>query len=486
MKNAIPKSGTQDLRTIPMLFPVIMAGGSGSRLWPLSRQLNPKQFLKLADAQLTMLQATIERLRGLDIAEPSLICNEQHRFLAAEQLRQLGMEDARILLEPVGRNTAPAIALAALQLVEKKHDPIMLVLAADHLIKDVDAFHAGIHTALPLASDGKLVTFGIVPSHAETGYGYIEKGDLVTEGSHVVRRFVEKPNLSAARDYVESGNYCWNSGMFMFRASRYLEELERFQPAILAACRNALEHSKEDLHFTRVDHDAFSSCPDDSIDYAVMEKTADAVMVPLDAGWSDIGSWSALWEVSAKDNDGNVFMGDVLGQSSRGTYIHADSRLVAAVGVEDLVIVETKDAVLVAHKDKVQDVKNIVERIKRDNRREHLNHREVYRPWGVYDSIDSGHRYQVKRITVQPGAKLSVQMHHHRAEHWIVVSGTAKVTNGDQSYLVTENQSTYIPIGQVHALENPGVIPLELIEVQSGSYLGEDDIVRFEDKYGRA
>ncbi len=469
-----------------MLFPVIMAGGSGSRLWPLSRQLNPKQFLALADAELSMLQATIRRLDGLAVGLPRLICNEQHRFLAAEQLRQLGMEQATILLEPVGRNTAPAIALAALQAVAEADDPILLVLAADHLIQNVAAFHASIRTALPLAADGKLVTFGILPTHPETGYGYIEQGQAVGDGGYKVSRFVEKPDLATARDYLACGNYFWNSGMFMFRASRYLEELERFQPAILAACRAALEGGAQDMHFTRVDAAAFAACPEDSIDYAVMEKTADAVMVPLDAGWSDIGSWSALWEVSAKNAEGNVLKGDVLSQTTRNTYVHADSRLVATVGVEDLVIVETKDAVLVAHKDRVQDVKKIVERIKADDRQEHVNHREVYRPWGMYDSIDNGHRYQVKRITVQPGAKLSVQMHHHRAEHWIVVSGTAKVTNGEQTYLVTENQSTYIPIGQIHALENPGVIPLELIEVQSGSYLGEDDIVRFEDKYGRA
>ena len=469
-----------------MLFPVIMAGGSGSRLWPLSRQLHPKQFLALADAQLSMLQATLQRLQGLQVALPCLICNEQHRFLVAEQLRQLGLEQATILLEPVGRNTAPAIALAALQALGQADDPILLVLAADHLIQDVEAFHASIRTALPLAEAGRLVTFGIVPTHPETGYGYIERGAALAPGGFAVGRFVEKPDLSTARDYLASGDYFWNSGMFLFRASRYLEELERFQPAILDACRAALAGGAQDLCFTRIDRKAFSACPEDSIDYAVMEKTDAAAMVPLDAGWSDIGSWSALWEVSAKDAAGNVFKGDVLAQDSRNTYVHADSRLVATVGVEDLVIVETKDAVLVAHKDRVQDVKKIVERIKNAGRPEHLNHREVYRPWGVYDAIDNGHRYQVKRITVQTGAKLSVQMHHHRAEHWIVVSGTARVTNGENTYLVTENQSTYIPIGQVHALENPGVIPLELIEVQSGAYLGEDDIVRFEDVYGRA
>lgn len=468
-----------------MLLPIIMAGGNGSRLWPLSRQLNPKQFLPLADSNLSMLQATIQRLDGLNAAVPRLICNEQHRFLAAEQLRQLDMEHASILLEPTGRNTAPAIALAALQAYSEVQDPVLLVLAADHLIADVDAFHASVRSALPLAEQGKLVTFGIVPTHAETGYGYIEKGQPLGNEAFVVNQFVEKPDLATATDYLASGNFLWNSGMFMFRASRYLEELERFQPEILDACRKALAGGQQDLIFTRIDAVAFGACPDDSIDYAVMEKTADAVMVALDAGWSDIGSWSALWDVSSKGERGNVFKGDVLDHGSHNTYVHADSRLVSTVGVKDLIIIETKDAVLVAHKDQVQDVKKIVEQLKRDGRKEHINHREVYRPWGVYDSIDDGHRYQVKHITVKPGAKLSVQMHHHRAEHWIVVSGTAKVTNGDSTFLVTENQSTYIPIGQIHALENPGVIPLELIEVQSGPYLGEDDIVRFEDKYGR-
>ncbi len=469
-----------------MLLPVIMAGGAGSRLWPLSRQLNPKQFLALTDAQLSMLQSTIRRLEGLEAGLPLLICNEQHRFLAAEQLRQLGMEQASILLEPVGRNTAPAIALAALQATQEGDDPILLVLAADHLIQDVDAFHSSIQAAMPFAIGGKLVTFGIFPTNPETGYGYIEKGKELGEGGFAVNRFVEKPSLDIAEEYLASGEYFWNSGMFMFRASRYLDELERHQPSILSACRQALAAGMQDMHFVRVDAATFAACPEDSVDYAVMEKTSDAVMVPLDAGWSDVGSWTALWEASKKDAEGNVFKGDVLGHATRNSFVHADSRLVATLGVEDLVIVETKDAVLVAHKNQVQDVKKLVERIKADNRHEHLNHREVYRPWGMYDAIDSGHRYQVKRITVQPGAKLSVQMHHHRAEHWVVVSGTARVTNGDKTYLVTENQSTYIPVGQVHALENPGVIPLELIEVQSGSYLGEDDIVRFEDQYGRA
>ncbi|MCQ4313544.1 mannose-1-phosphate guanylyltransferase/mannose-6-phosphate isomerase [Pseudomonas stutzeri] len=468
-----------------MFIPVIMAGGSGSRLWPLSRQLNPKQFLTLVDAEHSLLQATIKRLDGLDGALPRLICNEQHRFLIAEQLRQLNIEHARILLEPVGRNTAPAIALAALQALQDTNDPMLLVLAADHLIQDVQAFHASIRAAFPLAANGKLVTFGIVPTHPETGYGYIEKGSQVGDEGFIVNRFAEKPDIATARDYLSSGNFLWNSGMFMFRASRYLQELECFQPEIFKACREALEQGKQDMDFTRVDAEAFTGCPANSIDYAVMEKTTDAVVVPLDAGWSDIGSWSALWEVSDKNEAGNSFKGDVIVHTTYNTLVHAENRLVATVGVEDLVIVETKDAVLVAHREKVQDVKKIVEQINADGRHEHMNHREVYRPWGMYDSIDNGQRYQVKRITVQPGAKLSVQMHHHRAEHWIVVSGTAKVTNGDKTYFVTENQSTYIPIGQIHALENPGMIPLDLIEVQSGSYLGEDDIVRFEDQYGR-
>ncbi|WP_271044234.1 mannose-1-phosphate guanylyltransferase/mannose-6-phosphate isomerase [Pseudomonas sp. VB3] len=468
-----------------MFLPVIMAGGSGTRLWPLSRQLNPKQFLPLVDPDLTMLQATIRRLEGLEHATPRLICNENHRFLAAEQLRQVGLEEANIILEPVGRNTAPAIALAALQALSEKTDPIMLVLAADHLIQDVNAFHQSIAKALVLAESGKLVTFAITPTHPETGYGYLQMGAPAGEGGFEVSRFVEKPDLATAQDYLAQGSYFWNSGMFMFRASRYIEELEQFQPTIVSVCREALAKGAQDMHFTRVDSAIFSSSPDDSIDYAVMEKTSDAVMVPLNAGWSDIGSWSAIWDSGEKNEQGNLFKGDVLSENTSGSYVHATHRLVTTVGVENLIIVETKDAVLVAHKDHVQDVKKIVDQLKGCKRHEHTNHREVYRPWGVYDSIDNGERYQVKRITVKPGEKLSVQMHHHRAEHWIVVSGTARVTNGEKTYLVTENQSTYIPIGQIHALENPGMIPLELIEVQSGSYLGEDDIVRFEDVYGR-
>lgn len=470
-----------------MIHPVIMAGGTGSRLWPLSRQLNPKQFLKLTDSPLSMLQSTVARLEGLKAEKPLLICNEEHRFLAAEQMRQSGHDDAQIILEPCGRNTAPAIALAAIQLCENagSDNPLMLVLAADHLIQNTEAFQQGVAKAIPLAEQGKLVTFGIVPSHPETGYGYIHRGTELASDCYSVDKFVEKPDLDTANAYLASGNYLWNSGMFLFSARDYLKELEAHRPDILSSCKAAIADASEDLHFTRVNADLFAQCPSESVDYAVMEKTDKAAVVALDAGWSDIGSWSALWDVSSKDDAGNSLTGDVIARDTENTLVRADSRLVATVGVENLVIIETKDALLVAHKDKVQDVKSVVEQIRNDGRHEHMNHREVYRPWGVYDSIDNGTRYQVKRITVKPGAKLSVQMHHHRAEHWIVVSGTARVTNGEKTYLVTENQSTFIPVGQVHSLENPGVIDLELIEVQSGSYLGEDDIVRYEDRYGR-
>lgn len=468
-----------------MILPVIMAGGTGSRLWPLSRQLNPKQFLKLCGDS-TLLQQTLSRLDGLHTAAPSIICNEDHRFMVAEQLRQLTVKNASILLEPVGRNTAPAIALAALNATRNGQDPVMLVLAADHFIANQSAFQQAVKEAEVLALQDKLVTFGIVPTQPETGYGYIQRGSALPEQGHQVARFVEKPDFATAQGYLDSGDYYWNSGMFMFKASVYLQALQEFRPDILDACKHAFEAGSQDLDFVRVDAAAFADCPDDSIDYAVMEKTRDAAVIPLDAGWSDIGSWSALWEIGTKDEQGNVCKGDVLNIGSSNSLVYAEGKLVATVGVDNLVVVETKDAVLVAHKDRVQDVKKVVEAIKNDGRHEHMNHREVYRPWGVYDSIENGERYQVKRITVKPGAKLSVQMHHHRAEHWVVVSGTARVTNGDKTFLVTENESTFIPIGEVHALENPGKIPLELIEVQSGSYLGEDDIVRFEDKYGRA
>lgn len=468
-----------------MILPVVMAGGSGSRLWPLSRQLNPKQFLNLC-GDTTLLQQTLARLDGLSILAPAIICNEEHRFLVAEQLRQSAIKNATIFLEPEGRNTAPAIALAALQAVAEGSDPVMLVLAADHFIADSPAFIDAVKNAEQLALQDKLVTFGVVPTQPEIGYGYIQRGPDLTDAGYEVARFVEKPDLATAQEYLESKEYYWNSGMFMFKASVVLKALEAFRPDILAACQKAIQGSKEDLDFIRVDAEAFSACPSESIDYAVMEKTKDAVVVPLDAGWSDIGSWSALWEVGPKDDQGNVCKGDVLLFHTKNSLIYAEHKLVATVGVENLVIVETKDAVLVAARDSVQDVKQIVERIKQDGRHEHMNHREVYRPWGMYDSIDIGERYQVKRIAVKPGAKSSVQMHHHRAEHWVVVSGTARVTVGEVTQLLTENQSVYIPVGEKHCLENPGKIPLELIEVQSGAYLGEDDIVRFEDLYGRS
>lgn len=472
-----------------MLLPIIMAGGNGSRLWPLSRELFPKQFLTL-DGELTMLQTTIRRLRGLAAENPVVICNDEHRFLVAEQLRAINKLANNIILEPAGRNTAPAIALAALtalQTAPEGSDPLLLVLAADHVIRDEAAFAAAVQSACVYAEAGKLVTFGIVPTTAETGYGYIKRGVAMgeTQAAYTVAQFVEKPDQSTAEHYLESGDYYWNSGMFLFRASRYLTELEQFRPDIYAACVEAVGTVNADLDFVRVNKAAFLSCPSDSIDYAVMERTADGVVVPMSAGWSDVGSWSSLWEISEKDINGNVSHGDVLQHNSQNNYVFAETSLVTTVGVQDLVIVQTKDAVLVADKHQVQDVKKIVESLKAAGRTEHHIHREVYRPWGKYDSIDNGDRYQVKRITVKPGEKLSIQMHHHRAEHWIVVSGTASVTNGDSVQLVTENQSVYIPVGQIHALENPGKIMLEMIEVQSGSYLGEDDIVRFEDRYGR-
>ncbi|MGK0270528.1 MAG: mannose-1-phosphate guanylyltransferase/mannose-6-phosphate isomerase [Cocleimonas sp.] len=469
-----------------MILPVIMAGGNGSRLWPLSRELYPKQFLTVA-GELSMLQQTAARLTGMEHYAPLLICNEEHRFIAAEQIRLGGFAHSGIILEPIGRNTAPAIALAALQALknaEQDEDPILLVLAADHLIEDPSAFQTSVSKALPFAKDGKLVTFGIVPTAPETGYGYIKAGQSQGD-AFTVAQFVEKPDLSTAQGYLASGDYYWNSGMFLFKASRYLEELKKYSPQILLACEESMQESTADMDFVRVNIEAFQRCPDDSIDYAVMEKTDSSMVIPMDAGWSDVGSWSALWEVSEKDENNNVIKGDVISVNSANNYLHSNNKLIAVVGIDNLVVVETKDAILVAHKEQVQDVKTIVNHLKAVGRTEHKIHREVYRPWGKYDSLDIGNRDQVKRITVKPGAKLSIQMHHHRAEHWIVVSGTAKVTNGDKTILLTENESTYIPIGQVHALENPGVLPLELIEVQSGSYLGEDDIVRFEDRYGR-
>ena len=471
-----------------MLTPVILSGGAGTRLWPLSRELYPKQLLALTGER-TMLQQTALRLSGLAAASPVVVCNEAHRFLVAEQLRQLKMDTRAVVLEPFGRNTAPAIALAALAALKMAggEDPELLVLPADHVIRDVGAFQQAVRTALPAVQQGKLVTFGIVPSAPETGYGYIQRGAEATgaAGLFQIARFVEKPNLERAQQFLKSGDYFWNSGMFMFRAGRYLQELEKFAPQIARVCRAAFENAASDLDFMRIDAKTFENCPSDSIDYAVMEKTSDAVVVPLDAGWSDVGSWSALHEACDADRHGNVSRGDVISEDSNGNYLYAESRLVATVGLRDHVVVETKDAVLVAPKNRVQDVKKLVTRLKEAGRYEHSLHREVFRPWGSYDSIENGERFQVKRLKVKPGATLSLQMHHHRAEHWIVVSGTARITRGDEVFLLEENQSTYIPIGVKHRIENPGMIPLHIIEVQSGSYLGEDDIVRFDDRYGR-
>jgi len=474
-----------------MLIPVILSGGTGSRLWPLSRELFPKQLLPLVN-QFTMLQNTVMRAEGIDsISAPMIVCNDDHRFMVAEQMRQLNVASASIILEPIGRNTAPAVALAALHALRSEENPLLLVLPADHVINDVDCFHNVIETVVSSALAGNLITFGIVPTGPETGYGYI-KADMKSiplssdDAVFKVERFVEKPDAITAEGYLASGDYYWNSGMFMFTARTYLEELGKFAPDMLAACRSVYAKAVIDNDFIRLDRDAFSTCPSDSIDYAVMEKTAAAVVSPLDAGWSDVGSWSALWEIGEQDDNGNVLKGDVLLHDTKNCYISAEKRLVATVGLEDHVIVETADAVLVARKDRVQDVKAIVNQLKADNRQEALVHRRVSRPWGAYQSVDNADRFQVKRITVNPGASLSLQMHHHRAEHWIVVKGTARVVKGDEAILLSENQSTYIPLGVTHRLENPGVIPLELIEVQSGSYLGEDDIVRFEDVYGRS
>lgn len=466
-----------------MILPVIMAGGTGSRLWPLSRDFMPKQFLKL-NGDDTMLQITLKRLSSVDVSDPLVICNEQHRFIAAEQLRQINQLNNNIILEPVGRNTAPAIALAALTSLKSGQDPLLLVLAADHVISNTQAFKQCVAKAQRLAIDGKLVTFGIVPTHPETGYGYIHRGKH-EEGAYTVKSFVEKPDFATAQQYISDGEYYWNSGMFMFKASIYLAELKKHRPDIYKACEQAMLEVNIDLNFIRINKEAFTACPDDSIDYAVMENTTSAVVVPLDAGWSDVGSWSSLWDISPKDTNGNVCNGDVLTVCSQNNFIFAETGLVATVGLQDVVVVQTKDAVMVAAKDKVQDIKKVVQQLKTAGRTEHKIHREVYRPWGKYDSIDNGDRYQVKRISVKPGEKLSIQMHHHRAEHWIVVSGTANVTVDGKESMLSENQSIYIPIGAVHSLENPGKINLELIEVQSGSYLGEDDIVRFSDRYGR-
>lgn len=467
------------------LIPVILSGGAGTRLWPLSREMYPKQLLALTGKR-TMLQETALRLAGIEGARDLIVvCNEAHRFTVAEQMREIGLTAAAILLEPVGRNTAPAVALAAHKAFALDPEATLVVAPADHLIRDARTFQKAAQVAAGIAAAGKLVTFGIVAHGPETGYGYIRRGDREAGGAYAVAQFIEKPPLDLAREFVASGDYYWNSGMFVFRASRYLEELGRFAPDILEATRSAYQAAKADLDFVRVDRAAFERCRSESIDYAVMEKTRDAVVLPLDAGWSDVGSWSSLFDALPADEDGNVLQGDVVVYDTHNCYVHSTSRLVAAVGMDDHIIVETKDAVLVAPKERVQDVKELVTKLKKSGRSEPSLHREVFRPWGSYDSLENGERFQVKRLTVRPGGVLSLQMHHHRAEHWIVVQGTARVTCGEKTFLLSENESTFIPIGARHRIENPGKVPLHIVEVQSGSYLGEDDIVRFEDNYGR-
>ncbi len=485
-----------------LIQPVVLSGGSGTRLWPLSREKYPKQLLPLIGAD-SLLQATVRRIDGIagcELASPMVVCNEDYRFVIAEQLRLMG-KPGTIVLEPTGRNTAPALTLAALAASRNAADPILLVMPADHVITDVAAFQSVVRQGAELADGGAVVTFGITPEAPETGYGYIQSGAAYAAPSaaRLIARFVEKPDLATAQSYLQEGSYLWNSGLFMMRASVWLAAMAACRPDILKACQDAWALGSVDGDFVRVGKEAFAACPSDSIDYAVMEriakqagaKAADVsalptgVVIPLTAGWSDVGAWDALWQVLPKDSNGNVAQGDVLLQDCRDTLALSEGRLIACVGVSDLVVVETADAILVAHKDKTQDVKKIVDSLKRDGRSEGSVHRKVYRPWGSYDGVDAGARFQVKRIVVKAGGILSLQMHHHRAEHWIVVSGTAKITRGEETFLLSENESTFIPLGTRHRLENPGRVPLEMIEVQSGSYLGEDDIVRFEDVYGR-
>jgi mannose-1-phosphate guanylyltransferase / mannose-6-phosphate isomerase len=469
---------------VTTVIPVILSGGAGTRLWPLSREMYPKQLLALTGKR-TMLQDTVARLATTEGALPPIVvCNEAHRFTVAEQIRALDMHASAILLEPSGRNTAPAVALAALKARDLDADATLVVAPADHVIRDVRKFSQAADVAVALAQNDKLITFGIVAHAPETGYGYIRRGEGAGP-AYPVAQFIEKPPLDLALQFVAKGDYYWNSGMFVFKASRYLAELAEYAPDILAACTAAYQAAKADLDFVRIDKAAFSQCRSESIDYAVMEKTKDALVLPLDVGWSDVGSWSSLFDALPADEEGNVLQGDVLTHDTHDCYVHSTSRLVAAVGMENHIIVETKDAILVAPKDRVQDVKDLVAKIKKSGRTESALHREVFRPWGSYDSIDSGDRFQVKRLSVKPGGVLSLQMHHHRAEHWIVVQGTARITRNDETFLLAENESTYIPVGATHRIENPGKVALHIIEVQSGSYLGEDDIVRFEDNYGR-
>ncbi len=467
------------------IIPIILSGGSGTRLWPLSRKHYPKQYLPLVGDN-TMLQETILRLNGLDnLADPVIICNADHRFLVAEQCQQIDIVNPTILLEPIGRDTAPAIAAAALQSIKDTNDVVLLVLSADHVIQDVEAFHKAINIANKQAQKGKLVTFGIVPTNANTGYGYIKSSNNDHNDVYRVEEFVEKPNLETAKSYLEQGNYFWNSGMFMFQANTLIDELTTHSPDIINSVNDAVNNATQDLDFIRLDKQSFESSPSDSIDYALMEKSNNVIVVPLDAQWNDIGSWSALYDIGTKDNNGNVIQGDVLTEETTNTYINANHHMVVTIGVQDLVIVDTPNATLISTKDKAQDVKKIVERLQKQDREEQFCHRKVYRPWGWYDSIEVDIHFQVKRLHVNPGAKLSLQMHYKRAEHWVVVSGTATATNGEEVLTLTEGDSTHIPIGTIHGLENKTNEQLEIIEVQSGTYLGEDDIVRFEDIYGR-
>ncbi len=467
------------------MIPVILSGGSGSRLWPLSRKLYPKQFIALHTDK-TLFQETALRLKKLRLDDPIVVCNEEHRFIVAENMQNIGHKARNIVLEPAGRNTAPAIAAAAIIAMKDGDDPLLMILSADHVIEDVNAFAASTKTAEELAAKGHMVTFGIKPSHAHTGYGYIEMGESICNNAHEISEFKEKPDKATAEEFIKSGKYLWNSGMFCFKASSYLAELEKYQPELLKYARASVEAAKNDLDFNRLDKGSFEQCPDIAIDYAVMEHTDSGVVVGLDASWSDIGSWDSVWEVSAKDDNSNVCKGDIITNGSKNNYIYSKDRLISVLNVSDLVIIDTQDALLVADKNSVQDIKLIVNKLKQDKRSEILHHKTVYRPWGHYTSISQGERHQAKRICVKPNAKLSLQKHLHRSEHWVVVRGTAKVTKGEETFLLSENESVYLPIGVVHALENPGKIDLEIIEVQTGSYLGEDDIIRLEDLYGRA
>ena len=467
-----------------MLIPVVLSGGSGTRLWPLSRKMHPKQLLPLIDDN-SLLQNTLSRFLAIDVEHAIVVCNEDYRFMVAEQVRQVCPYDTSIILEPAGRNTAPAIALAAIRARQIDENAQMIVLPADHDIRKVDSFLRAVQTAAAVCDDDRIATFGIVPNRPETGFGYIKAGAPLNESVYAIEAFVEKPDRATAQAYLDEGGYYWNSGMFMFKASTYLDALERYAPEMKQCCDAAMQKAVEDMDFLRVDKETFEACPSDSIDYAVMEKADNTVVIPVDIGWSDVGSFSALYDINDKDESGNAVIGDVISHNTTNCYLRANDKVLVGLGIDNLVVVDTDDALLVANKDCVQDIKGVVEELLRNDREEALLHKKVCRPWGCYQGIDAAEGFQVKRITVKPGATLSLQMHHHRAEHWVIVSGTAKITRGDEVFTLYENESTFIPLGTTHRLENIGKIPLELIEVQTGSYLGEDDIVRFDDVYGR-